>query len=188
MSTKALSAKTVVRREIEPLGHGAALHTDPTTVSLSEVVVAYAVLNHVEKVIDKRKKELKPHLMKQAEAHGSLLEKGHRALEVGQEKLTRERKLSAGPNEDKLKLLMETKSIALLEAFDEVKAVVLNPSKLEYLVQVGKLKADEVEALRDESFALSVEAGPELKELLIEACKALEEKDEAPAAKKRARR
>lgn len=183
-----MSAKTVVRREIEPLGHGAALHTDPKTVPLADVVVAYAVLNHVSKVIEARKKDLNPHLMKQAEAHGALLEKGHRMLEVGQEKLTRERKLSAGPNEDKLKLLLETKKIDMAEVFDEVKQVVLNPSKLEYLVQVGKLKAEEVEALRDESFALKVEAGPELKELLIEACKALEE-DEAPAtAKKRTRR
>lgn len=187
MSTKPLSAKTLVRREIEPLGRGVALHTDPTTVPLASVVLSYAALNHIEKVIAKRKKELNPHLMKQAEAHGSLTEKGHRVLEVGQEKVTRERKLTAGPNEEKLKALLETKKLALFDVFDEVKAVVLNPSKLAYLVDTGKLKSDEVEALREESFALQVEPGPELKELLIEACNEVAEKDDAPAAKKRAR-
>jgi hypothetical protein len=189
MSAKQMNPKTAVNREVQPFGQGAMMQVDPRAVPLADVVVSYAAINHLEKVIGKRKEVLKPHLISQAETHGTPTEKGHRVLEVGQEKVIRERKLSSEPDEDKLKALLETKGISILEAFDEVKAVVLNASKLQYLVQIGKLKAEEVEALRDESFALKVEAGPELKELLIAACGAAPEKEEEkPSGKKRARR
>ncbi len=188
MSTKALNPKTAIHREVEPLGQGVLMQTDPRSVPLSDVVVAYAAINHLEKVIEKRKKALNPHLMSQADTHGEPTEKGHKVLAVGQEKIVKERKLTAAPDDDKLKVLLDTKGIALLEAFDEVKSVVLNPSKLQYLVQIGKLKAEEVEALHNESFALKVEAGPMLKELLLAACSPVPEKEEAPAKKKAARR
>ena len=184
-----MNPKSAVNREVTPLGQGVMMQVDPRAVPLADVVVSYAALNHVSKVIEKRKDALKPHLLSQAETHGTLTDKGHRVLEVGPEKVTRERKLTSEPDEDKLKLLLETKGIDLMEAFDEVKAVVLNASKLEYLVQIGKLKAEEVEALRGESFALRVTAGPELQELLIAACGPAPEKEEAgPPSKKRPRR
>jgi hypothetical protein len=189
LKPKPLSAKTVVHREVVPLGHGSMMQTDPLHSPLSDVVTSYAVINYLEKAIEKRKKALNPHLLAQAKTHGTELEKGHRLLMVGQEKVIRERALSSAPEEEKLKLLLETHHISLLEAFDEVKTVVLNPSKLKYLVEVGKLKAAEVDALREESFRLKVEAGPELKELLLFACGAApapEPEEEAP--KKRNRR
>jgi hypothetical protein len=188
MPVKPPNAKSAIaiHREIEPLGQGTLMHTDPRSVSLAEVVTSYAAINFLEKAIDARKKVLNPHLMSQAETHGTETEKGHRVMEVGQEKVIRERALSTSPDEDKLKILLSSNNIPILEAFDEVKKVVLNPSKLKYLVEIGKLKAAEVEALREESFRLKVEPGPELKELLVLVCGAPKEEEEPP--KKRNRR
>lgn len=179
--TRKRSPAAIIHKEIEPLGQGTMMTVDPTTCAVADVVVAYASINFLEKVIEKRKAELKPHLLSQAQTHGQVTEKGHSVLELEDAKVTRERKLSAGPDEDKLKRLLETYGLSLIDCFDEVKKVVLNPSKLQYLVDVGKLKGAEVEALRTESFALRVEPGPELKELLVLACgPEPEEKEERP--------
>ncbi len=186
MPAKPLNPKSVIHREIEPIGQGVMMQTDPKDTPLADAVISYAAINHLEKVIGKRKEALRPHLLSQAETHGQATEKGHKVLPVGMEKVIRERKLASSPDEEKLKLLLETHNIPILEAFDEAKVVVLNPSKLQYLVSIGKLKADEVEALREESFALKVEPGPELKELLVLACGAAPEKEEEP--KRRGRR
>jgi hypothetical protein len=179
--TRKRSPAAIIHKEIEPLGQGAMMTIDPTTCAVADVVVAYAAINFLEKVIEKRKAELKPHLLSQAETHGELTEKGHSVLELEDAKVTRERKLSAGPDEEKLKALLSTHGLSISDCFDEIKRVVLNPSKLEYLIQVGKLNGVEVEALRRESFALRVDPGAELKELLVQACgPEPEEKEERP--------
>jgi hypothetical protein len=179
------AAKSVIHRELSPLGQGNVLHSDPKEISTSNAVLSYAILNFLDKRVEERKKVLKAVLMPLAETRGIENDKGHRELEVGQEKIIRERKQSAGPNEDKLKTLLATKGIDMSEVYDEVKTVVLNPSKLEFLVSVGKLDKEEVEALRDESFSLKVVEGPELKALLKAAC---EQEVEEPATPKRTRK
>jgi hypothetical protein len=165
-----MNVQSVIKNELAAIGQGKMMQADPREVPLSDVTVSYAALNHLEKVIGARKKQLKPHLMSQAETHGEVTDKGGSLLAVGDEKIVRERRLSSEPNEDKLRALLETNNIGILECFDEVKTVKLNPSKMQYLIDIGKLKKDEVEGLRDEVFALKVDPGPELKELLLAAC------------------
>lgn len=189
MSNRKMNVASVIKNELTPLSQGRMMQSDPREVPLSDVTTSYAVLNHLEKVIGVRKKQLKPHLMSQAEIHGEVTDKGGSLLGVGDEKVVRERRLSSEPNEDKLRALLETSSIPILDCFDEVKAVKLNPSKLQYLIDIGKLKKEEVEGLRDEGFALKVEAGPELKELLLSACGAeTEEAEDERASRTRKRR
>lgn len=142
------------------------LRLNPQDAPLTESVTAYAVLDHFEKVFEARKKTLRPHLLSQAETHGEPNDKGGSALTVGEEQVYRERRRSAEPNTDKLRALLETRGVGLLECFDEVRSVQLNPSRLQYLIDIGKLKQDEVDALRDETFALRVRPGPKLKHLL----------------------
>jgi hypothetical protein len=170
MSTRKMSVASVIKNELSPFGQGRVMQADPREVPLTDVTVSYAVINHLQKVIGARKKQLKPHLMSQAETHGETTDKGGSLLAVGEEKIVRERRLSSEPNEDKLRALLETNGLAILDCFDEVKSVKLNPSKLQYLIDIGKLKKEEVEGLRDEVFALKVDPGPELKELLLAAC------------------
>jgi len=188
MTTRKMSVASVIKNELIPLGRGKMLQADPREVPLSDVTVSYAVLNHLEKVIDARKKQLKPHLMSQAETHGDQNDKGGSVLAVGEEHIIRERRLTKEPNEEKLRALLDTNGITILECFDEVKAVKLNASKLQYLIDIGKLKAVEVEGLREESFALKVEPGPELKELILAACGVAPEDNDNDEKAARARR
>jgi hypothetical protein len=142
------------------------LRQNPQDVPLGDSVTAYAVLDHFEKAFEARKKLLRPHILAQAETHGDPNDKGGSALVVGEEQVVRERRRSSEPNSDKLRALLETRGVPLLECFDEVRSVQLNPSRLQYLIDIGKLKQDEVDALRDETFALRVRPGPTLRYLL----------------------
>jgi hypothetical protein len=169
MAAKTQSPTAVVKREIEPIGQGSLLQTSPTDASLKEIASAYAILSFLEKVIEKRKSELKPRLQEESKT-GLLLENGGHSLDLGDAKVVNTRRLSAAPEDQPLKSLMETRGVALLEAFDEVKSLVLNPSKLAYLIEVGKLDKKEVESLRKETFALSVAPSKELQDALLEAC------------------
>ena len=47
---------------------------------------------------------------------------------------------------EKIKELLKSKGIDMMECFDEVKTAVFNPSKLGYLVQIGKVTEEEVTA------------------------------------------
>ncbi len=173
-----MNAKTVIAKEVAPLTKGRVSQAPPTDMPLADLTVAYAILNHLEKVVAKRKEALKPHLISAAEIHGAKTEKGGNELVVGDEKVIREKRTSSEPDHDKLKALLSTAEIGLFDCFEEVKTLQLNPSKLAYLVEIGKLKAEQVEALRAFTFALKVEPGKELKELLLEACGAVEDDEE----------
>lgn len=144
------------------------LHNDPKTAPLDDTVTAYTVLDHFEKAFEAQKKALRPHLLSQAETHGEPNDKGGSALVVGEDTVYRERRRSSEPNTERLRALLETRGVPLSECFDEVRSVQLNPSRLQYLIDIGKLKQEEVEALRDETFALRVRPGPALKRLLTE--------------------
>ena len=183
MVARKMNAASVIKHELTPLGQGRMLQDDPTEVALVDTVTSYAILNHLEKLIQGRKAQLKPHLMSQAETHGTRTDKGGSSLQVEEEEVLRERRVSAGPNEDGLRTLLETHSISLLECFDEVKTVKLNPSKLQYLIDIGKLQKNEVDGLHDESFALQVKVGRTLKELLRIACGAVEEETDERASR-----
>jgi hypothetical protein len=188
MTIRKMNVQSVIKNELTPIGQGKMMQADPREVPLSDVTTSYAVLNHLEKVIGARKKQLKPHLMSQAETHGDTTDKGGSVLAVDDEKIVRERRISSEPNEDKLRALLETNSIPILDCFDEVKSVKLNASKLQYLIDIGKLKKDEVEGLRDETFALKVDPGPELKELLLAACGSVPDDAEDERASRARRR
>jgi hypothetical protein len=82
-------------------------------------------------------------------------------------KLTAECRRSSAPDAEGLKELLSKKGLKVGEAFDEVKTLVVNPTKVAFLVETGKLKAKDVEALHGTSFALRVtESVKELKEEL----------------------
>lgn len=169
MAAKTQSATAVVKREIEPIGQGSLLQTSPEDTSIKEIAATYAILSFLEKVIDKRKKALKP-LLQEAAKTGRQTDNGGHNLDLGDANIVNTRRVSSAPEEGPLRALLETRGIELAEAYDEVKTLVLNPSKLSFLIDVGKLDRKEVESLREESFALSVAPSKELQDALLEAC------------------
>lgn len=151
--------------EITPIASGTVMKASPESMSLVEQVQAHVILKKMEDALDSRLKELKAPLMAVAEAQGHQDEGSTtKKLQVDGSTITVEHRKSKTPDPEGLKALLASKQVAVSEAFDEVKSLQLNPSKVEYLVQIGKLTRDEVAALCAESTALRIYPSKQLKE------------------------
>ena len=111
-----------------------------------------------------RLEELREPLMAVTEASGEATETGNREHDVDGSRVVVEHRKSKMPDSDKVTKLLQEKNIPLMEAFDEVKSLQLNPSKLDFLVQTGKLTKEQLSALCGETLALRVYPSKFLKE------------------------
>lgn len=160
--------------------------TTPTKMRIGSVVEAWVILDNIAKVIGDRKKVLRLHLLGRAEKFGRPTERGGQMVKVDTSKVLREKRISKTLKADDVRELLETRNIPFDDGFSKVTTVVVDPSKLETLVNLGKLPQAEVEALHQVTWALRVKAGPDLEEVLDETfgCDEVELKSSRP--KKRA--
>jgi len=139
-------------------------------LSIAQMALVYKFVDAVEKAAQARKKELKPTLLAYAQANGEKTEKGHYQASADGHKIMNEVRQATEPKMDDFRELLEEKGLKLTTAFNEVKTLVYDPSKVKHLIDVGKLEADEVDELRSTSHALKVTlskpAAKELKESL----------------------
>lgn len=151
--------------EVTPISTGKILKAPPETMSLVEQVQAHVILKKLEDALDGRIKELKEPLMAVAEAQGTCAEGSTtKKYVVDGNTISVEHRKSKTPDPEKFKNFLLSKHLDIMEAFDEVKTLQLNPSKVEYLVQTGKLSKDEVAAFCNETTALRVYPSKDLKE------------------------
>jgi hypothetical protein len=139
-------------------------------LSVVQMALVYKIVDAIEKAAKTRKGELKPTLLAYAKANGEKTEKGHFQAMVDGHKIMDEIRQATEPKSDDFKELLGEKGIKVGDAYDTVKTLVYNPSKVQHLVETGKLKAADVDELRGESHALKVTlskpAAKELKESL----------------------
>lgn len=155
-----------VEQELGPIGAGSLLKTDLDALNLEELIQSFASLDKLSKAVEDRKKLLRERLMSRLETEGTPTEAGHASLKTALGSATREKRRASTPNEAEAMALLEANGLLLSEGFDEKKVLVANPSKFEHLVNVGKLPAEAVEALRGETFALKVQPAGKLKDIL----------------------
>ena len=144
-----------------------AINAPLSSLSVDEQANSFALLKFIESVVEERKSELRESLLGHLETNGVLLEPDenkHRTLKLGNVTCVREFRQDSLPDAKKLKKVLNDSEVPLLDAFDEVKAMVLNPSKLAYLVDLGKVDKKKVEDLRPVSFALKTKASKALEE------------------------
>jgi hypothetical protein len=142
--------------------------TKAEDLSIVQMAIIYKAVDAVEKAAQARKKELKPSLLAHAKAKGEKTEKGHFQAMVDGHKLTDEVRQGTEPKADDFRELLEDNKIKVTDAYDEVKTLVYNPSKVQHLIATGKLKSNDVGELCSVSHALKVTlskaAAKELKE------------------------
>jgi len=142
--------------EVTPIATGKLMKEAPEKLSLVEQVQVHAVLKKVESAVKSRLEEIREPLMAVSEAKGEKSDTGNMELDVDGSRVVVEHRKSKLPSaEGVTKLLLESK-IPILEAFDEVKSLQLNASKLDFLVATGKLTKEQLEALCGETLALRV--------------------------------
>jgi len=137
----------------------------PGELSAEGMVATYKILDLVEKMAQRRKKALRPKLLDHVAKHGRKTPKGHYTMSVGGHKILRETRKSK-PNPEGVKDLLADKDLKALDAFDEVRTLVYNPSKVKHLIDVGKVEESEIEELTKPTWALKVTASKSLDEAL----------------------
>lgn len=143
-----------------------ALHNPIDEMKLPEIAESWVTLDYVEKKISPRKEGLRQALFAAAEENGNDDEKGNQTLFIEGTEVVRQKRESSSPDEEGLLALLQEKKIDVLEAFDEVKTLQFNPSKVEHLIKVGKLPKDAVKTLTRVNWALRVVPNSLLKEQL----------------------
>ena len=136
-----------------------------TDLTLTEQVEAYAALHFIEEVSKSRREAIRETLLVAADK-GEETEKGGFRLPVEHHMVIKEKRVASAPDEKQLLALLEAKKIATSNAFDEVKILVPNPSKVARLVETGWLTEAEAKALYRVTWALVVKPSGELEGLL----------------------
>ena len=148
------------------------------TLSLSDKVSAHVVLAALCEASKARLEALKGDLTIYTIAKGEEEgDKGTIALTVDNSKVSIESRRPTSPECDGLLELLTAKGLSMDEATDEVKARKVNPSKVAYLVSIGKVTQEEIDALRPVIPALRIYPSKALK-AAIEPLKALAGKAE----------
>lgn len=158
--------KQLIDSEAKALLRGNALALNVWEVSLEEVVEAWQVLDAIKDQVEIKLKALRERLMEEAEQTGSMTEKKGYELDIDDATVIKERREAKLPDEEGLKMLLEERNLKVSDGFTEKTVWVIDPSKLNSLVELGKLKQDDIDELHQVNWALKVKPAPYLDALL----------------------
>lgn len=178
-----------VEKYVQSLLTGDVMTFDVNTAHIGSVVRAWVLLKYTEDRLAARLKEIREVLLDRAEQFGQTTEKGGNKLQVDGTVILREKRLAALPDEKKVRALLEQAGLDPTEGFTPVTKVVLDASKVNALVALGKLDEDDVEAAKKATWALRVKESFDLADTLEATVGAAgsEIVETAPAPKKKKR-
>jgi hypothetical protein len=147
-------------------GAGPLFHDSPSGLPLTTRVAAWAVLDALKEMSEHRKDMFREQLLKDAEENGAPTDRGGNRLWVDQSEVIREKRQAKLPDDKSFQALLKSKGIPMSDAFDEVKSYTMNPSKVDFLIQSGRISQEEVDELRKVSWALKVKVSEMIQEFL----------------------
>lgn len=156
---------TLFDKEARPLLIGRAMTMPVEDLSVSEALEAWQMLELLKEAMEERLKALRNILLCAAERDGALTEKGGQQLEMNGAKIERQRRQTTEPEQKEMLSLLAQRKIEALDVYDEVKALVYNPSKVQYLIDTGKLSDNELLTLKRISYALRIYKADEWAEI-----------------------
>ena len=166
---------TKFNAEVRPLVRGDILHAPVDGLPVEAAVEAFAIVKHVGKKLEERQKELRAHLIDNKEVLKTAVpvgEGGSTKTMVSGNNVTRKRTEKKLANVKKLREILQAKSIPESEVFttttETITTTVVDPSKLDALVQTGRLTEDDMKACHVIQWALTVQASAKVKDLLEE--------------------
>lgn len=180
--------KELVETEVVPAMSGELLHADHEKLNIEQRMDLYAAIQFEQDKLAKRREVLNARLKEDVKQVGTATEKGHYRFEVNGKVASVEKRVAKMPEEGALNTLLVKNGLSLDDVSDTVTEKRINPSKIDYLVELGKLKAADVDALKKVSYALSVDPNEETSQMLTEAAKPktepLTEEPKKPSKKK----
>jgi hypothetical protein len=145
MSTSTDGGELALVAEVKPMTTGHIFKQKPDAMSVIEQVQAHVILKGLEGAMEARLKELRAPLMGLVEMKGALKkmkdgkETANKVYMVEGSQVVVEHRKGKMPDSEELKKLLAAKNIKSEECFDTVKHVELNASKLNFLIETGKL-------------------------------------------------
>ena len=165
----ARTRKRWVRTEIEPFLSGQAIGISANSLNDEELATAWTMIERVEKACAARKKELRAALLTRIGKNGSPDKKGHVQYSADGIRLVRQKRVSKLPDEKRFKALLSAKRVSHKSVFDPVVEHKLNPSKMQHLIDTGRIKQEEVDRLQKVTYALTVKPSETITALLDDA-------------------
>jgi hypothetical protein len=135
-------------------------------MTTEQVASTWVGLDAAAALIEARLKALRLALFDRAVEEGATTEKGHHVLEFEGSEFIKEKSQKKLPDEKTLKALLAEAKLGVLEAFDEVTKLQMNPTKVDHLVETGRIPEDKVEAARKISYRLKFKPSRDLKDQL----------------------
>jgi len=163
-----MTFREAVEMYVGALLRGPLLVGDATRANISSLVEAWIILKYTQDQIDKRVKELRTVLLARANEFGRTTDNGGQKLRVEGSTVVREQRKASLPDEEKLRALLEDHDLAPDQAFTQVTKVVMDASKVQNLVDLGKLPKVDVESAKKIVWALRVKEDPDLLDALEE--------------------
>ena len=161
-----MTFEQAIEKYVESLLTGDVMTLDAESANVEAVVQAWVLLKYTQDRLEGRLKSLRKVLLARAEEFGKDTEKGGSKLSVDGTLVLREKRQAALPEEKGLRSLLEEHGIKPADAFSKVTKVVMDASKVQNLVDLGKLPAAKVTDLKKVTWALRVKESHELAEAL----------------------
>lgn len=146
--------------------HGALWNLPADQMTSEQAAAAHTMLKLVEDLVKARKEQLHDQAMTLAVEDGSKNDKGSYILEVEGTKIEARRSQSSSPDEKVVREELTKSRLPLSEAYDEVRTLVLNPSKLQFLVDCGKVDGTALEASKGERWSLHIHPSKMVEQLV----------------------
>lgn len=165
----AVSIKAEMARVKEAFSPGPLFRQDPADVEPPVALAAWSVLDTLEDVIKQRKEAYRLAMLSHAEKNGDPTPKGGNQIQIDGSKVVREKRQNKMPEDNAdFRLMLAVRNIGLPELFDEVKVLQMNASKLDYLIDSGRLSQAEVDKFKKVAYALKVDQSEIIEEVLEE--------------------
>ena len=148
------------------LGQSGMMNLDPEEMSPEQRTVAWATIDAMETVFSVRKSELRESLLEAVQKIGDETEGGHFVANIDGSEVKRERRQGKSPDDKEFRELLKSLSIPLTDCYTEETKYTLDPSKVQYLIDGGRLPEEKVEELKKVTFALKVKPEKRLAESL----------------------
>jgi len=150
--------------------------TDPIDSFTDEqAATAWAMIDLLEKVVEERKKNLRESLLVRAKKAGKEKENGSFEATMGGVTVINEKRQGKLPDEEVVKACLKEAGLEYEDAFTAQMVWTMDPSKVDFLVQGGKLPAEKIEASKKVTSALKVKPDKAIKAQLDNVKKRLTE-------------
>ena len=131
-----------------------------------ELAGAFLQLDMILKMAKDRKEEVRARCLELLPQIGDENDKGSFSFEVDGTTLIQERRVEKLPNADAVKEQLREREMDISEAFSEVRTWKLDPSKVQFLVECGKLDGEVLDRTKKVTWAVKVKPSGAIKDFI----------------------